>query len=76
MVPWIFDRFDQFVNNMFGGWEIRIPHAQIDDIFPSLPSLYLQLIHDAENIGRQPHHPMKSGALRVKRIHFAFLSTE
>jgi len=74
MVPWIFNRFDQFMNNMFGSGEIRIPHAQINDILPSLPGLYLQLIHNAENIRRQPHHPMKSGTLGVKRIHMSFLS--
>jgi hypothetical protein len=72
MVPWILNRFDQFLNNMFGSGEIRIPHAQVDDILPSLSGLYLQLIHNAENIRRQPHHPMKSGTFGVKRIHISF----
>jgi hypothetical protein len=75
VVPWVFYGLNQFIDNMFGSGEIGISHAQVDDILPSLPGLYLQLIHNAENVRGQPHHPMKTGTLWVKHIHMSFLST-
>jgi hypothetical protein len=76
MVPRIFYGFDQFMDNVLGSGQIRVPHAQINDILSSLPRLYLQLVHNAKDVRRQPHHSMKARTLRVKRIHIFLLQAE
>jgi len=76
MVPRIFNGLDQFIYNMFGRRQIRIPHAQIDNILSPSSCVYLQLIHDAEDIWRKPHHPMKSQTLGTKWFHAYFLSKQ
>jgi len=57
------------MHNMFGRWEVRIPHSEIDNIFSPSPCLDLQPIHDAEDIGREPRHSLKSKIIWTKRNH-------
>jgi len=51
---------------VFGSGQIRVPHAQIDDILSPPSRLHLQLVDDAEDIGRKSHHAMESQTLRMK----------
>ena len=44
--------FHQFIDNVLRGWLIRIPHTKIDDVLPARARFPLQLIRNAEDVGR------------------------
>ena len=60
MVLRIFRGFDQFVEDMLRRGMIRIPHAEVDDVFAGLPSLEFQRLNFIEHIRRQPVDPVEA----------------
>ena len=47
-------RLDHLVDDMFWRWLVRITHAEVDNIFAAMTCLHLQVVDDAENVGRKP----------------------
>ncbi len=43
---------NQFVDDVWRRWEVRVTHAEIDNILPGTPSLHLQIGNDAEDVRR------------------------
>src|SRR5687767_7777915 len=46
--------FDQFIDDVRRGRLIGIPHSEINDVFPTMPSLQFQSLDLRKHIGRQP----------------------
>jgi hypothetical protein len=44
---------------VLGGWLIRIPHTKIDNVLTSRSRFPLQLIRNAEDVGRQTFNSRK-----------------
>ena len=53
------DRFDELVDHMLGLGQVRIAHAEIDDVRPAGAGLGLEGIDLLEDIRRQAPHPME-----------------
>ena len=59
--PGFADRLDQLVHHMLGRGQIRIAHAEIDDIGTGVARCGLQAIDLLEHVGRQTADAMKIG---------------
>lgn len=50
---------DQLVNYMLWCWLVRVAHAEINNVFTTVTSGHLQLVYDAEYVGRQAIYSRK-----------------
>ena len=48
--------FHQLVDDVRGRGEVGVPKAQVDHVLAGPPGLELELVHDAEHIGRESLH--------------------
>jgi len=46
------NRLDQFVDDVLRRGEIRIPHAQVDDVLAGVAHFRLEVDHDREHVRR------------------------
>ena len=54
MILGFLDGFDQFLDNMIGSAEIRVAHAQVDDVLPFSPGLHFDFVDFCKDIRWQP----------------------
>ena len=52
-------RLNHFFDNMIRSRLVRIPHAEVNNILPAVPSLELEALDLREDIGRKPLEPIK-----------------
>jgi len=52
-------RLAQLLHDVGGRGQVRVAHAEVDDVLAPRPRLDLQLVHDGEDVGRQPLDPFE-----------------
>src|SRR3989304_1045199 len=50
-------RLTELVHDVLGGGLVRVAHPEVNDVLPPGPGLDLEVVHDAEDVRRQPLDP-------------------
>jgi hypothetical protein len=59
MILGLYGGLHELRHHMRRGRQVRITHAEVHNILPSMPRLHFHAIDDAENVGREPLDPLK-----------------
>ena len=60
MISRIARGLDQFIDDRIGRGQVRVAHAQIDNVLAAMPRFHFQMVDDGKNIGRKFFDEWKS----------------